>query len=72
MKSLIAKRSIILAGHKTSVSLEEDFWTTLKDIAGDRHITMSEWSVASISSANTVISRRRSGCSCWNTIVARR
>ena len=30
------------------------------------------WSVASISSANTVISHRRSGCSCWNIIVTRR
>jgi predicted DNA-binding ribbon-helix-helix protein len=42
MKSLIVKRSIVLAGHKTSVSLEEDFWTTLKEIAGDRRIPLSE------------------------------
>ena len=42
MKSRIAKRSILLAGRKSSVTLEDEFWTTLKDIAGDRHITMSE------------------------------
>ena len=42
MKSLIVKRSVVLAGHKTSVSLEEEFWTTLKEIAGDRHVTLSE------------------------------
>ena len=42
MKSLIAKRSILLAGRKSSVTLEDEFWTTLKDIAGDRHVTMSE------------------------------
>jgi predicted DNA-binding ribbon-helix-helix protein len=33
MKSLVAKRSIVLGGHKTSVSLEDAFWQGLKDIA---------------------------------------
>jgi predicted DNA-binding ribbon-helix-helix protein len=42
MKSRVVKRSILLAGHKTSVSLEDEFWTTLKEIAGDRRVTMSE------------------------------
>ena len=42
MKSLVVKRSILLAGRKSSVTLEDEFWTTLKDIAGDRHVTMSE------------------------------
>ena len=41
MKSRIVKRSILLAGHKTSVSLEDEFWTALKGIAGDRHVTLS-------------------------------
>jgi predicted DNA-binding ribbon-helix-helix protein len=41
MKSLVVKRSILLAGHKTSVSLEDEFWTALKEIAGDRHVTLS-------------------------------
>lgn len=27
------KRSLSIAGHRTSVSLEEPFWTALKDIA---------------------------------------
>ena len=26
MKSPVVKRSIVLAGHKTSVSLEDQFW----------------------------------------------
>ena len=30
MKSSIVKRSIVLAGHKTSVSLEEPFYQALK------------------------------------------
>jgi predicted DNA-binding ribbon-helix-helix protein len=42
MKSPIVKRSIVLAGHKTSVSLEEPFWRALKDIAGSRRMTLSD------------------------------
>ena len=30
---MIRKRSIKIAGHKTSVSLEEEFWDALKAIA---------------------------------------
>jgi predicted DNA-binding ribbon-helix-helix protein len=41
MKSLVAKRSIVIAGHKTSVSLEEPFWRRLKDIAAEQHMTLS-------------------------------
>ena len=32
-KSLVVKRSVSLEGHKTSVSLEDEFWTALKEIA---------------------------------------
>ena len=42
MKSPVIKRSIVIAGHKTSVSLEDAFWTGLKDIADDRNMTLSE------------------------------
>jgi predicted DNA-binding ribbon-helix-helix protein len=41
MKSLVIKRSIVIAGHKTSVSLEDMFWTGLKDIAERQHVTLS-------------------------------
>ena len=47
MKSPVVKRSIVIAGHKTSVSLEDAFWKGLKDIAGDRDVTLSDL-VASI------------------------
>src|SRR2546430_14006049 len=47
MKSPVVKRSIVIAGHKTSVSLEDAFWTGLKEIAGGRGLTLSEL-VASI------------------------
>jgi predicted DNA-binding ribbon-helix-helix protein len=41
MKSPVAKRSIVIGGHKTSVSLEEAFWSGMKEIAGARSITLS-------------------------------
>ena len=42
MKSTVVKRSIILAGHKTSVSLEDAFWEGLKDIAKTKRKTLSD------------------------------
>ena len=42
MKSPVVKRSIVLAGHKTSVSLEDAFWVGLKEIAGRRLMTVSD------------------------------
>jgi len=41
MKSLIAKRSVIIDGQKTSVSLEDPFWTDLKKIAHAQQMTLS-------------------------------
>ena len=41
MKSSIVKRSVVIGGHKTSVSLEEPFWTALKQIAHAQHVTLS-------------------------------
>ena len=42
MKSTVIKRSIVVAGHKTSVSLEDAFWNGLKEIVRERHMTLSE------------------------------
>jgi predicted DNA-binding ribbon-helix-helix protein len=42
MKSLVIKRSIVIAGHKTSISLEDAFWTALKDVALAQRTTLSE------------------------------
>jgi predicted DNA-binding ribbon-helix-helix protein len=42
MKSTVVKRSVVVGGHKTSVSLEDAFWSAFKEIANDRHITLSE------------------------------
>jgi predicted DNA-binding ribbon-helix-helix protein len=49
MKSPVVKRSIVIAGHRTSVSLEDAFWKGLKESAGVRRMTLSKL-VASIDS----------------------
>ena len=40
-KSLVIKHSIVVGGHKTSVSLEDDFWAALREIALRDHTTLS-------------------------------
>ena len=42
MKSSIQKRSIMIDGHRTSVSLEDAFWSELKEIAHSQEATLSE------------------------------
>jgi len=42
MKSPVVKRSVVVAGHKTSVSLEEAFWTSMKEISCARNMSLSE------------------------------
>lgn len=42
MKSPVVKRSIVIAGHKTSVSLEDPFWQGLREIALTRNMTLSD------------------------------
>jgi predicted DNA-binding ribbon-helix-helix protein len=42
MKSPVVKRSIVINGHKTSVSLEETFWSSVKEIAAAGDKTLSE------------------------------
>jgi predicted DNA-binding ribbon-helix-helix protein len=38
-KSVVIKRSIMINGHKTSVSLENEFWDGLHEVARDEHTT---------------------------------
>jgi predicted DNA-binding ribbon-helix-helix protein len=42
MKSPVVKRSVLSNGHKTSVSLEQAFWSSLKDISKERGMTLSD------------------------------
>lgn len=41
MKSSVTKHSILLNGHKTSISLEGQFWEGLREISGRENITVS-------------------------------
>ena len=42
MKSPVVKRSIVVAGHKTSVSLEEAFWNGMNEVSALWNMTLSE------------------------------
>jgi len=42
MKSSIEKRSIVIGGHRTSISLEDAFWNGMKMIAWERKMTLNE------------------------------
>jgi predicted DNA-binding ribbon-helix-helix protein len=43
MRSTVVKRSVVVADHKTSVSLEDEFWRSSKEIAALRNMTLSEF-----------------------------
>lgn len=42
MQSTVAKRSVVIGRHKTSVSLEDACWSSLREIAAARQTTKSD------------------------------
>jgi predicted DNA-binding ribbon-helix-helix protein len=42
MKSSIVKHSVVIGGHKTSVSLEQPFWAAIRELAASRSMTISD------------------------------
>jgi predicted DNA-binding ribbon-helix-helix protein len=42
MKSAVKKWSVIINNHKTSVSLEEEFWNAVREIAKAKQVTLSD------------------------------
>ena len=54
IKSPVVKRSISIAGHKTSISLEDAFWKELRGITAERHMKVSEL-------AHTISTEREKG-----------
>jgi predicted DNA-binding ribbon-helix-helix protein len=42
MRSTVVKRSVKIDGHTSSVSLEDAFWSALKEIARGRKMTLAE------------------------------
>ncbi len=37
----LKKRSVVIAGHRTSLSLEDAFWTVLKTLASERQLSIN-------------------------------
>ena len=37
----VVKRSLSIAGHRTSISLEEPFWQALRDMAAERKLSLA-------------------------------
>lgn len=56
MSDAIPKRSVIVAGHRTSVSLEEPFWSRLKEIARSRNMSINDL-VTEIDASDTASGR---------------
>ena len=42
MSDQLRRRSVTIAGHRTSVSLEDPFWDQLKTIASDRNVSVAQ------------------------------
>ena len=69
MKSSIIKRSVVIAGHKTSVSLEDAFWSGLKQIRVPSKRRCRKPSQRSTRRANGATFPPRSVCS-YSTVYA--
>lgn len=41
MKSTVIKRSVVIGGRKTSISVEDAFWKAVREIASERQLTTS-------------------------------
>ena len=41
MKSAVVRHSVVIAGHVTSVSVENEFWNALKKIARAKHMSVN-------------------------------
>jgi predicted DNA-binding ribbon-helix-helix protein len=39
--SAVRKRSVVIAGHRTSISLEAEFWAALRDVATRRGVSIN-------------------------------
>ena len=66
--SRLRKRSVLIAGHRTSVSLEDAFWEVLKEIADQRCLSLNqlvaevdEGRTGNLSSALRVYALRKTG-----------
>jgi Ribbon-helix-helix domain len=70
MKSPVIKRSVIIGGHRTSISLEDEFWSGLKEIAQAQSATVAQ----TVGSPGCTIPMVRffSACDCRYSFSGRR
>ena len=68
MKSPVVKRSVVINGHKTSVSIEDQFWAAVKEIAAERQLTVAKL-VAMVDHDRGEVGNLSSGLRCF--ILAR-
>ena len=68
-QSPVRKRTAKVGTHSTSVSVEEEFWQGLKEIARQRELPVSTLLTDMIGSASTPTYHRQSGFMCWTTIA---
>jgi hypothetical protein len=58
----IRKRSILLLGRKTSISLEDEFWEALKEVAESKSYRLLYWWLKSRKRMARVVFHRLCGC----------
>lgn len=51
-EALVKKRSVVIAGHATSLSLEAEFWSALQEIARRRGLSLNRL-VATVDAGRT-------------------
>ena len=68
MKSSVVKRSVLIGNHKTSVSLEQPFWDSMKEISRGVPRRYPSWSVRSTTGRSRAIYLRQYVCLCSNTL----
>jgi predicted DNA-binding ribbon-helix-helix protein len=64
MKSRVIKRTVYIDGRKTGVSIEDAFWSTLKEIAHAQGATVAQTVTETTSCAEGEPYPARSACSC--------
>jgi hypothetical protein len=68
--SLVVKHSVVIAGHRTSISVEDAFWKGLKKIARDRDMALYDLVAVIDSERKHSTYHLPFACSCSTTIAA--
>jgi predicted DNA-binding ribbon-helix-helix protein len=58
MKSQVIKRSVVIDGHRTSISLKDAFWSNLKAIARAQGATVAQTTVTAYISSDNRLYRK--------------